>query len=193
MSFIYGDGSEKDKKTREQVEASMEAFKKRPVYSKLTKEIIDSMSDDMLVYSVFQTLARVIEESGKEDFEAVSALNVGQRALFSVWCVDSQVHNGGFNQFYFNSSGPFAEMAVEGFKTFGAMRCATLMEKANILFSSIKGDLEKFNDGTLESFSKSYENNPLNELDREFYVLWKEENLDKRQIDYIRSHVNEFI
>lgn len=172
----------------------MSSFPKEPpVHSKLTKEIIDSMSDDQLTYGVFQTLAKVIEESGKEDFEAVSALNVGQRALFSVWCVDSEVHNGGFNQFYFNSSGPFAEMAVEGFKTFGAVKCATLMEKANILFSSIKVGLEKFNDGTLESFSKSYENNPLNELDREFYTLWKEENVSQRQIDYIRSHIDEFI
>ncbi len=135
----------------------------------------------------------MIGQSGKEEFEAVKDLSVGQRASYAVWLVEAEVNNGGFNQFYHNSSGVFAEMDTEAFRIFGAAKFADLMEKANKLYSSIKPELEKKLDGSMESFSKSYEDNPLNDLDTEFYALYSEENLNKLRIDYIRSHINEFI
>ena len=53
--------------------------------------------------------------------------------------------------------------------------------------------LSKFKDGTLESFSKSYEDNPLNDFDNEFYELDKNENISQLRIKYIKSNKAEFI
>jgi hypothetical protein len=59
----------------------------------------------------------------------------------------------------------------------------------------IKATLFKFIpllDEGIESFSKSYENNPLNNLDNEFYELDKIERLDDIQIKYIRNNKDQF-
>ena len=50
----------------------------------------------------------------------------------------------------------------------------------------------QFNDGTIESFSKSYENNPLNELDDEFIKMYEKESLEKLCVQYIRENARYF-
>lgn len=189
----------KKKSSQEQVErtaiikSSIEAFQNRPVYKKLTKEIIDTTPDADLEQLVLDVIFQLIKQSGKELFDAVKNLSLGQKILYTTWLVEVEVTNGGFNQFYYNFSRIFAEVAVEHFRTFGAVKFADLMGKANKIYSSIKTDLEEKNDGTAESFSKSYQNNLLNDLDTEFYALYSEEDLNKLRIAYIRSHIKEFI
>jgi hypothetical protein len=45
----------------------------------------------------------------------------------------------------------------------------------------------------VEGFSKSYDDNPLNKFDDEFYDLYKSEDLEQLQVDFIRKHKLEFI
>ncbi|MCB0541854.1 MAG: hypothetical protein KDE33_30410, partial [Bacteroidetes bacterium] len=65
--------------------------------------------------------------------------------------------------------------------------------RANRIYQSNYEQITKGQDGTIEGFSKSYENNPLNGLDNEFYELYKEENLYKKQIEFIRANKDDFI
>jgi hypothetical protein len=106
--------------------------------------------------------------------------------------LEGEVNNGGFNQFYFNSSGQLADFAEDAFITVGAHKLADLVREANLTYDLVKNDLEKYNDGTLESFSKSYEGNPLNDLDDKFYELAEVEPLSNLRIKYIRSNIEEF-
>ena len=107
--------------------------------------------------------------------------------------LQAEVNNGGFNQFYYNSSGQFSEMAKDGLEYIGAEKFFELVEKANKTYSNIKDALESKDDGTIESFSESYENNPLNDFDDKFYELEESENLDSLQIVFIRENKEEFI
>jgi len=100
---------------------------------------------------------------------------------------------GDFNQFYYNSSGQFSEMAKDGLKLIGAIKFTELVEKANKTYSEIKDELDSKDDGTIESFSESYEDNPLNDFDDRFYELEKSENLDSLQILFIRNNMEEFV
>ncbi len=159
----------------------------------MTKEILDSVEDIYLEQTIIDGIYRLISMSRDGELNAVEELSPGQRALYVTWLVEGEVNNGGFNQFYFNSSGQFSGMAVDGFRLFGANKFADLMQRANTTYESIKDDLQKFNDGTIESFSKSYENNPLSEIDRLFYQIYQEENLSQFRIKYIRSHTEEFV
>lgn len=134
-----------------------------------------------------------MEEDGREEKEIVKTLTSGQKAIYITWIVEGEVNNGGFNQFYFNSSGQLADMCEESFRTLGANKFADLVGQANQLYDEIKDDLEKYNDGTIESFSKSYEENPLGNLDEKFYDLYEDEPLSEMKIRYIRNNVNEFI
>ena len=70
---------------------------------------------------------------------------------------------------------------------------AELTQRANDLFEKENEKITKHQDGTIEGFSKSYEDNPLNDLDTEFYDLYETEKLMQIQVDYIRQNKNEFI
>lgn len=154
----------------------MVELRNRPTYQKLTKEIIESVPDENLEQAIFENISQIIGASAKDELMAVSELSLGQRASYAVWCVESEVNNGGFYQFFQNSSGIFGPMAVEGFKTFGANKFATLTEKANKL-------KDKFIEG----------DESLPDLDTEFYALYKEEDLNKLRIAYTRSHISDFV
>jgi hypothetical protein len=171
---------------------SVDDFMNRPVYKELTTEIIDSIDDNDLEQAVIDNIYEQVGSDYEKDFENAQKLTKGQQAMFSVWWVEAEVNNGGFNQFYFNSSGQYAQMAVEGFELFGATNFADLMRRANQIYIENKERLEEFDDETMESFSESYKDNPLNPLDEEFYQLYNSESLNQLRIAYIRKHPTEF-
>lgn len=179
--------------TDKQIEESVRAFENRTIYKKLTKEIIDSANDNELEMIVYDNICSRFNSDYSNDYEVVKGLSKGQQAIYSIWWVEAEVNNGGFNQFYFNPSGKFAEMAVDGFKVIGANKFADLMIQANKIYNENKEILEGFDDGTIESFSKSYEDNPLDSMDQKFYELYKDENLSELRIAYIRKNYTEFI
>jgi len=123
----------------------------------------------------------------------VRNLSNGQRAVYVTWIVEAEVNNGGFNQFYYNSSGQLGDLMQDAFKTIGATHFADLAGQAHLVYKGIKEDLEKYNDGTVERFSKSYEGNPLNDFDDKFYKLYESEPLHQIKIKYIRENVSEFL
>ena len=48
----------------------------------------------------------------------LSSLTGPERVLFSVWGAGGQIENGGFDQFFYNSSGDYAAEALDGPKVF---------------------------------------------------------------------------
>ena len=73
-----------------------------------------------------------------------------------------------------------------------AKNYAALMKKANLIYMEKREELDQVI--TSQDFSGSYNNNPLNGLDQEFYDLYNGvENLRGLKVKYIRSHVDEFV
>jgi hypothetical protein len=56
------------------------------------------------------------------------------RVLTSIWWLEADVNNGGFDQYYFNSSGDSAYYAPLALRTIGAPIMAGIVEKANSRF-----------------------------------------------------------
>jgi uncharacterized membrane-anchored protein YjiN (DUF445 family) len=193
-----GQTKEKEKdKINQQVDKSIEDFLKRPIYSVLTVNILDSVENDKLEQTIIDNILSKLDsnDSSEKQYEIIKSLSKGRQSIFSTWVLEGEVNNGGFNQYFYNfaSSGQYAEEARDGFKLINAIKHAALTQKAiDVILKNAK-KLSKFKDGTLESFSKSYENNPLNPLDNEFYGLGKIENLSELRIKYIRDHLLEFI
>jgi hypothetical protein len=179
--------------TDEELKKSIEAFENRTIYKKLTPEIISKIKDDDLEQAVYDNIAAKMMNDEREEIEIVKSLTTGQRAIYVVWVITGQIDNGGFNQFYFNSTRQFAEVGEEAFKTIGSEKRAALLNRANQTYNKSAEVLKKYNDGTIEGFSKSYEENLFDKLDEEFYKLEEEESLRTLIIKYIRSNMNEFI
>ncbi|WP_052823543.1 DMP19 family protein [Neotamlana sedimentorum] len=175
------------------IENSIDEFNNRTIYKTLTSEILDSISDDKLEQAIMDNIDTKFQDVEQYTLDKISKLTNGQQAVFSTWWLEAEVNNGGFNQFYFNSSGQFAEMAEVGFMTIGADKFSELTKRANKIYSENKQRLEEFDDGTMESFSESYKDNPLNDKDIEFYNLYDSEKIGELKIKYIRENKNEFI
>jgi hypothetical protein len=174
------------------IEKSAEEYNNRKIYKKLTSEILDSIPDDKLEQTIFDNIYEIIGDDYKNELNNVKKLTKGRQAFFSTWILEGEINNGGFNQFYFNSSGQYAEMAEIGLKTIGADKFSELTSKANKIYIENKERLEEFDDGTMESFSESYKDNPLNDLDTEFYELYESEKIGDLRIKYIRDNITEF-
>lgn len=165
---------------------------KPSIQAPLTEQIIDTTSDDMLLEIVYDNLFRKLSAAYDKDYEIVLSWNKSRQAIYMISRLEAEVNNGGYNQFYFNSSGQFAAALPEALKLVGATKFADLTERANSTFEKEKSKITEDQDGTVEGFSKSYENNPLNKFDEEFYKLNDVENLQKIQVDYIRKNKKEF-
>jgi hypothetical protein len=174
------------------IEKSVDEFNNRKIYKKITPEIITTIPDDKLEQAIMDNIDTYFENGEHYTLDKISKLTKGQQAVFSTWWLEAEVNNGGFNQFYFNSSGQYAEMAEIGFKTIGAEKFSGLTLRANNIFTENKERLEEYDDGTMESFSESYKDNPLNDLDTEFYKLYDSENISDLRIKYIRKNNKEF-
>jgi hypothetical protein len=177
----------------EELSKSIADFKNQPVYKTLSTEIIAKIKDSELEQAIFDNISINMEGDSRDAREIVKSLTLGQQAIFITGIIEGEVNNGGFNQFYFNSSGQFADMGEEAFRTIGANKFADLVKQANSTYNEIKDKLDKYDDGTIESFSKSYSNNPLNDLDERFYKLYNEEPLTEIKIKYIRDNVKQFV
>lgn len=174
------------------IEKSIEEFNNRKIYKKLTAPILVGVKDDELEQTIIDNIYEIVGDNYENEFENVSKLTKGQQAVFSTWWLEAEVNNGGFNQFYFNSTGKYAAMAEKGFKTIGALKLSELTSLANKIFNENKERIEGFDDGTLEGFSESYNENPLNDLAPQFYELYDLENISELRIKYIRENTSEF-
>ncbi|MND92385.1 hypothetical protein D3C80_845400 [compost metagenome] len=173
-------------------ETTKQNHSKPSIETSLTEQIIDTTSDDLLLDVVYDNLYRKLSATQDKEYEIVLSWNKSRQAIYMISQLQTEVNNGGYNQFYFNSSGQFAAALPEALKLVGATKFADLAERANRTFDKEKSKITKDQDGTVEGFSKSYENNPLNKFDEEFYKLNETKNLQKIQVDYIRKNKKEF-
>jgi len=159
----------------------------------LTIQIIDKLSDEDVEGAIYENIVETFKGDFDNEFEHIKKLSAGQQMFWATWILEAEVNNGGFNQYYYNSDGEFAEMALNGLKIIKANKFVDLVSRANSVYEKDKERLSAYDDGSMESFSKSYKDNPLNKFDDEFYDLEKKQNISKLRIKYIREHKSEFV
>ena len=170
--------------------------KNNPGHTILTIQIVDKTSDDSLEQVVFENIINKLDvDSANDDkeYEILKNMSLGRQSIFATRVIEDEVDNGGFNQYFYNSSGQYAEEARVGFELIGASKHSMLTQRAMDIVLKNAKYLKQFKDGTLKSFSKSYENNPFNEVDSLYYELEKTEDVAKLKIKYIREHRDQFI
>lgn len=171
---------------------SDDTLEKSSIDSRLTLESLAEIPDEKLELAVLHYVKAQVREQFDRELEIVSALPEGARSIYATWWVEAEVRNGGFNQYFWNSAGQFAAIAAAGFRLIGAPDHARLMERAIAVRREDKVRLQKFrNRGTIKAFSESYDDNPLNELDDEFFGL--HEDLRTLRIHFIRTNPRLFV
>lgn len=111
--------------------------------------------------------------------------------LWATQLVDDEVHNGGFNQYFFNSSGQWAMEAIEGFRLIGAAERAEIVQMAVDQFFAEAPRLRPYYESrTSEGFSESYKHTDLGRLDELWYAA---PDFYAARIAYIRRFPDEFV
>lgn len=91
----------------------------------------DALLDLMLeIYESLESELKAIDPT-RNWYELLSP---ARRAWLLAWQVDGEVHNGGFDQYYLNSSGDGAADAPEAFRLFGHPQAAAIIERCNAVF-----------------------------------------------------------
>jgi Domain of unknown function (DUF4375) len=153
---------------------------------KLDPPNLASIADDELQYAILDYVHARTDGRYDHEAEILAAMPAGVRALYVTSGVEEEVNNGGFNQYYWNSTGKFADQAVAAFEYFAAHQHAELMREANRIHAAEQAQIEKFKEqGTLQAFSDSYKVSKLGPLDERFYKL--DENLSALIVAKIRS------
>ena len=100
--------------------------------------------------------------------------------------LEREVNNGGFSQFFLNSSGDNAHETVLSLKAIGADKTAELLQKAIDQFPSktVSKDRDKRTE-IVEEIEETAEE-VWNDLDQKFYEY--EDDLNTLNIEYVRKH-----
>jgi len=104
--------------------------------------------------------------------------------------LEREINNGGFYQFFFNTSGDFAFETINSLKIIGANKTAVILQKAIDQFpdKSIPKDRAERQEVLVKIealVEKTWE-----ELGRKFYVY--EDDLNTLNIEYIRQNIEKF-
>jgi len=126
-------------------------------------------------------------KSGKEDFEVRSK---PQKVFSSIWAVEAEVNNGGFSQYFANSSSETAGFVVEALNTIGAPRTAEICGRA--ITASFPGGLPR-GPKEISAAAKEFSGETLKRLDTldtEFFGY--PHNLTDLLFAYVSKHPEEF-
>lgn len=177
----------------EQIEKSLNDFENRKRYSSFSAETLNQIPDDMLETAILDYIADVkIKNNCDMEYGIVMGMSRGFRDIYITWVLESEVNNGGFIQFFYNTSGRFnGEIAgalndIKAYKTEKiAIDALALYNKDRTIHKNAKRAR------SMESFMDSYSRSELDRLDDLFYN--SREDLSKLRIRYIRENSGQFI
>ncbi len=161
-------------------------------YQILTKAILDSIPDYHLIEIVYDNIETKFKDGDDYSISITKNFSKGQKAIFSIWWLKAEILNGGFNQYFYNPSGKYRHITENGLKELNALRFWSIMKKANEIHDSISS-ISNSGNKSAQEFINSYNENPLNDLDSDFYELDQENPLDDIVIKYIRNNTNQFV
>lgn len=137
------------------------------------------MDSEKLLFSIVDDLQRRESELG------LSLLAPKEQVFLLVWSLEAEVNNGGFHQFFFNSTGDrFAETA-EALRTIGAVQMAAIVDRANNVLGTQALSTDRLRrQEQLESLTEE-QKDFLSGLDTRFYRY--PENLSELLASYMRA------
>ena len=150
---------------------------------KTTVEILAHESDDKKQHVLSALIWRIgqkIEERGWDH------LTDTERRLVAVQALEAEVYDGGFDQYFFNSTGDDAEVALAGLKEMGSSASAPLLERAMAVFPGGKPPTDRQKRWKVMDEIRSSSKPVWNKCDDEFYD--SKENLSELSLSYAKKN-----
>ena len=107
--------------------------------------------------------------SNKYDAKGFLALNEKEQAIYTIWWLETEVNNGGFHQYFWNSAGDHADVALKSLRSIGAKKTAELLEKSIKIAFEGKLPINRSERQNKLEVNQEAKLERLEELDNEFY------------------------
>ena len=122
--------------------------------------------------------------------DEMDKLTEQQKQFYYNQCLEREINNGGFNQYFFNSSGDFAHKTVQSLQTIGANKTADILQKAIDQFpnSNVPEDRTERQE-ILEQIQETA-NVVWEDLDQKFFIY--EDDLNMLNIEFVRKNKDKF-
>ncbi len=123
--------------------------------------------------------------------ETIDVLTPKEKTVYIVDSFQSEVHNGGFEQFLLNSSGALADELLSSLYEIGANEIAEIYKKA---FAKLPSNLptdEKQRDSLLTELITEESSKIFDSCDQQFYK--SSDNLDELLYQFIMSNKESFV
>lgn len=149
-------------------------------YDGQSAEELIALEDQFRIDSIVLAFESALQE--KEEHSAA------ERVILSVEAIEREVNNGGFNQFFVNSSCKFAPYIVESFHSIGCPQTAELCQRAiDLLNVKDPFDFDAVEEAACEADDELMEQ--FNALD-EIYYAGAEEPIAVKLFDFIKRNRN---
>lgn len=148
----------------------------------------DLSENEEPAYDLFNACLEIVFSGSDGNTEYLDRIGSEARLVYLLWCFDGEVHNGGFDQLFYNSLGDHCLEILDGLKKIKALKSASLLEKALRWFpESNPSTNQEERWKQLEPYEdhEEYESD-LDKLDTEFYKY--EDNLAGLLHNYVRSN-----
>ena len=158
----------------------------------LSREDLENLDDMELEFAINNALFEYIGDNYRHEYKKIKKLSKELQYFYATWSFEAEVNNGGFNQFFFNSSNQFLSECSEGLAYYKANDYLLLLEDAIKVYNS---EIDLHNrvklKGTIEAFSKSYEETDLNDIDDKFYSI--DGSITQFRVEMIRKNLDVYL
>jgi hypothetical protein len=122
--------------------------------------------------------------------EGFATQPVPHKVFSSIWALEAEVNNGGFSQYFHNSSAETASFVISALEIIGASSAADICKRAiNCAFpAGLPADPDAIQEASLAFTDEVLDG--LDQLDREFYTY--PDNLTDLLFAYVVKHPGEF-
>jgi hypothetical protein len=97
-------------------------------------------------------------------------LTTAEQVLVTIWGLEAEVNNGGFDQYYFNGAGDLAFFAPQALRLIGAHRMADIVARANAVFGPDgPARAHRARQAQRDLVAPDDHDGPWDRLDEEFY------------------------
>ena len=157
------------------------------------EKVLQMDREDMIVMEI-DTYLNEKSKYGEE----MEKLNSSQRVLLIIENLEREVNNGGFHQFYWNSSGDYAMETVTALKQIGATKTAGVVKKANDQFPNGAVPEDRDKRGEILDLISEKSSEYWNTLDTKFYGPnkesgeWEIDDLPNLLIKFIKANKGDF-
>ena len=166
---------------------------REPPEFRVARSSVDDDPKDGLVWAVIEPMWWALETPYEPDPRLEQA-SPGQRAAYALTWTESEVGNGGFEQYFWNSTGMLLDEAIAGARLVGAEEVEAVLRDAASFFPGGRAPESRAERQAGLDHLTGEESQRLARLDDRFFALLDHptRSPSSRVESYIRGHPNEF-